>query len=221
MPPRSPLGSWYAKTQTTNTPFNAKKRIMKNKSEVRSSSEGELHFVKGNVYQPKKNTPRKLGRIIKTVGTIVVGLVILGFFALNWGNFVIQLIMPHFADTTQVENDIFRLINVERANRGLSILLKDVALTTIALEWSKHLAETGNLTHGDFSSRVTQIGYSEYSCGEIIAMYGGWTPDLGRQFVDMWLHSTGHYAVMMTASSGFMGVGVAKGFFAVVDFRFT
>ena len=90
-------------------------------------------------------------------------------------------------------------------------LLKDEALTTIALEWSKHLAETANLTHGDFEDRIAQIGYSEYQCGEIIAMYGGWTPTLGRKFVDMWLGSLGHYQIMMTALSGYMGVGVSKG----------
>jgi uncharacterized protein YkwD len=54
-------------------------------------------------------------------------------------------------------------------------------------------------------------------------MYGGWTPNLGREFADMWLRSSGHYAIMMTASSGYMGVRVSKGnqgFFAVVGFRF-
>lgn len=163
-------------------------------------------------------------RNVKTIGIFVVSLIIVGVVILSWTSFFAQIIMPHFVDTTQVETNIFNLINKERASRGLPILSMDEALTTIAFEWSKHLAETGNLTHGDFETRIAQIGYSKYQCGEIIAMYDGWTPSLGRKFVDMWLDSPRHYQVMMTPSSGYMGVGVYKGtqgFFAVVDFRFT
>jgi uncharacterized protein YkwD len=192
-----------------------------------TGKEGESYFEKEDKQRKKvrtrRETPRKILWNAKTVGAIIVGLILLGVFILSWSNFFAQLIMPHFVDTTQVETDIFKLINIERANRGLPTLLEDEALTTIALEWSKHLAEIGNLTHGDFESRVAQIGYSEYSCGEIIAMYGGWAPNLGKEFVDIWLHSIGHYEIMMTASNGYMGVGVSKGsqgFFAVVDFRF-
>ena len=156
----------------------------------------------------------------KISSALIISLIILGLSVASWGNFFAQLIMPSFVDTRQVENGIFSLINEERALRGFPTLLEDEALKTIALGWSEHLTETGILEHGDFASRVSQIGYSGYRCGEIIAMYGGWTLNLGRQFVDMWLDSPRHYAIMMTASSGFMGVGVSRGFFAVVDFRF-
>jgi len=218
--------------QCSNLPRGSEFWYQKKKA-IGKEEEPELSFVKtkstdskekkGQKVRARKEAPRKILRSAKTIGAIAIGLILLGVFILSWSNFFAQLIMPNFVDTTQVETDVFKLINVERANRGLPTLLKDEALTTIALEWSKHLAETGNLTHGDFESRIAQIGYSEYSCGEIIAMYGGWTPNLGREFVDMWLHSPEHYAIMMTASSGYMGVGVSKGsqgFFAVVDFRF-
>jgi len=130
---------------------------------------------------------------------------------------------PILTETGEVEAAIFALINEERASRGLPALLEDDALTSIALEWSAHLAGTDDLTHGDFAGRMARIGYSQYQCGEIIAMYEGWTSNLGRQFVDMWLGSPGHYQTMMIAKSGYMGVGVSEGqgFFAVVDFRFT
>ena len=214
--------------QCSNLPRGSEFWYQKKKAIGGAGKEGESYFEKedkhGKKARARRETPRKILWSAKTVGAIIVGLILLGVFILSWSNFFAQLIMPHFVDTTQVEADIFKLINVERANRGLPTLLEDEALTTIALEWSKHLAEIGNLTHGDFESRVAQIGYSEYSCGEIIAMYGGWAPNLGREFVDMWLHSLGHYEIMMTASNGYMGVGVSKGsqgFFAVVDFRFT
>ena len=196
--------------------------------------EGEFYFIKEDKKRMKRDkgesyrrAPRnRLSRIFrnaKTVGILAVSLIILGVFILSWTNFFAQIIMPHFTDTTQIENEIFRLINIERVDRGLPALLKDEALTTIALEWSREMAKTGNLTHGDFESRITGIGYLDYQCGEIIGMYGGWATNLGREFVDMWLHSYGHYQIMMTPSSGYMGVGVSKGsqgFFAVVDFRF-
>lgn len=166
---------------------------------------------------------RKTLRNVKTIGVFVISLIIVGIFIFSWINFFSQLIMPHTVDTTQVGTKIFQQINEERTNRGLPVLLNDEALGTIALEWSTYLAETGNLTHGDFGVRIASIGYSQYECGEIIGMYGGWTSTLGRAFVDMWLGSHGHREIMLTPLGGYMGVGVSKGvkgFFAVVDFRF-
>ena len=180
-----------------------------------------------NLRSSGKMKSRRPGRIRKKAKAIVVlfvSLIVVGIFILSWAGFFAQLIMPSFVDTAQIETEILELINMERANRGLPTLLVDKALATIASEWSNHLAVTGELTHGDFESRIAMIGYSHYQCGEIIAMHGGWASALGRTFVDMWLGSSGHYEIMMTPLSGYMGVGVSKvgsNFFAVVDFRFT
>ncbi len=79
------------------------------------------------------------------------------------------------------------------------------------------------LYNGDFGQRIASIGYSYYSCGEIIAEQNGWSLSLARDFVDGWIDSPEHYDIMMTASYGYMGVGVSKDgnvFYAVVDFRF-
>jgi len=156
---------------------------------------------------------------LKAIGISVVASIIAVVLIWRLPSFFAQISI----DTVQVETGIFELINEERTNRGLPALSNDDSLETIALEWSAHLAEIDDLTHGDFEGRFAGIGYSEYQCGEIIAMYEGWSSNLGRQFVDMWLDSPGHYHVMMTPKGGFMGVDVSKGrgFFAVVDFRFT
>ena len=156
---------------------------------------------------------------LKAVGIFVVGLTILSLFVWSLPRFI----SPILTDIEQAQSEIFDLINEERVSRGLPPLLKDDALASVALEWSEHLAEIDDLNHGDFAGRIAGIGYSQYQCGEIIAMYEGWTTSLGRQFVDMWLDSPGHYQTMMISKSGYMGVGVSKGrgFFAVVDFRFT
>lgn len=126
-------------------------------------------------------------------------------------------------NSDEVENRIFELINEERTNRGLPTLLPDAKLEFIANEWSEDLIDIGNLTHGDFEQRITEIEYLQYQCGEIIAWQSGWTPDIGRDFVDGWIGSIGHYYIMMTNASGYMGVGVSTNgtdFYAVVDFRF-
>jgi len=156
----------------------------------------------------------------KTVGIFVVASVVVTIIIWSLSRFF----APRVSDTADVDTSVFELINEERASWGLPALLNDDALASIALEWSEHLAEIGDLTHGDFDERIASIGYSWYHCGEIIAMYNGLTTSLGRQFVDMWLDSPGHNQIMMTPKSGYMGVGISKsaqGFFAVVDFRFT
>ena len=208
-------------------PFlHQKRKAMERETQKQQIKEGELYFVKEDELKEKERrqkTASRMTRNVKTIGILVISLIIFGIFILSWTNFFAQITIPHLVDTTRVEAEVFGLINEERASYGLPTLLKDEALATIAFEWSKHLAEIGNLTHGDFEDRIAQIGYSEYQCGEIIAMYGGWAPSLGREFVDMWLGSLGHYQIMMTPLSGYVGVGVYKGsqgFFAVVDFRF-
>jgi len=128
------------------------------------------------------------------------------------------------SETEQTEAYIFQFINEERADRDLPILGTDANLSGISKEWSEYLASINDLTHGDFANRLESIGYSSYSCGEIIAYTGGGTPlEVARKFVDMWLESPPHREIMLTSSNGYMGVGVSKSvsaFYGVVDFRF-
>ncbi|MDH5460818.1 MAG: CAP domain-containing protein [Candidatus Bathyarchaeota archaeon] len=112
---------------------------------------------------------------LKAVAIFVIASIALSLLVWSLPKFF----MPTLTDTEQVETDVFELINEERVSRGLPALLKDDALTSIALQWSEHLAEIGYLTHGDFEGRMSQIGYSQSDCGEIIAMYEGWTSNLG------------------------------------------
>ena len=128
------------------------------------------------------------------------------------------------SETEQTEAYIFHFINEERACRDLPILGTDANLSSVSKEWSGYLASINDLTHGDFASRMESIGYSSYSCGEIIAYTSGGTPsEVARKFVDMWLESPPHREIMLTSSNGYMGVGVSKSvsaFYSVVDFRF-
>ena len=134
---------------------------------------------------------------------------------------------------SQTKDELFKGINEQRINLGLPILGNDSALVSISNSWSNQLASMGTLTHGDFEGRIASIGYSYYSCGEIIGSFTSGSingipttdspSELAKEFVVMWLNSPQHREIMLTASSGFMGVGLSKSgstFYGVVDFRF-
>ena len=127
-----------------------------------------------------------------------------------------------------IEELIFQLINKDRDSRNLPTLENATDLSTIAQSWSETIAQTRNLTHGNFTSRIQSIGIytPEYQCGEIIESYGsveGSSSELARIFVDGWLGSQGHREIMLTAKSGYMGIGVSRlgsTLYGVVDFKF-
>ena len=163
----------------------------------------------------------------KYASFIVVGLIIIGII------FGINLLMTPSGTIEQTEQYIFKYINEERANRYLPVLSFDTNLNAVSKEWSEYLTSINELTHGDFNGRMISIGYSYYSCGEIIGSFtsgsinGGSSTDvrseIARHFVDMWLDSPPHREIMLTQSPGFMGVGVSgfnSVFYGVVDFRF-
>jgi uncharacterized protein YkwD len=163
----------------------------------------------------------------KYISFIVVGLSAIGIIV------VINLLMTSSIAIEQTEEYIFKYINEERANRYLPVLGNDRNLTVASKDWSEYLISINELTHGDFNGRMRSIGYSYYSCGEIIGSFTSGSingvssindpSEIARQFVNMWLDSPPHREIMLTQSTGFMGVGVSgfnTAYFGVVDFRF-
>ncbi len=122
-----------------------------------------------------------------------------------------------------VKEEIFRLINEKRVADGLPELANDSLLTVTAQSWSESMAQKMELEHGNFGSRMNQIGYlNNYMCGEIIAFYSS-SNDLAITLVDGWINSPLHKEIMFTAKNGKMGIGLAKGadgYYATVDFIF-
>ena len=168
-----------------------------------------------------------MGTIGKIVSSFVVGLIVVGIFV------GIGLLMTSSVDIEQTEVYIFQYINEERANRNLPILGNDTNLSVVSNQWSEHLASINDLTHGDFEGRMKDIGYSYYSCGELIGSFTSGSvngiptenspSEIAREFVKMWLESPPHREIMLTSSTGYMGVGVGRYrsvFYGVVDFRF-
>jgi len=168
-----------------------------------------------------------MGLIKKIVGSVCIALVLIGVYV------GINLFMTASVDLDQTELCIFRYINEERANRSLPVLANDTNLSTTSISWSNYLASINDLTHGDFETRMQSIGYSHYSCGEIIGSFSSGSvnglptenspSEIARQFVNMWLNSLSHREIMLSSYGGCMGVGVSRFravFYGVVDFRF-
>jgi uncharacterized protein YkwD len=168
-----------------------------------------------------------MGTLGKYFSSILVGVIVIGIIV------GINLLMTSSVDIEQTEEYIFKYINEERANRILPVLGYDVKLNVASREWSEYLASINELTHGDFDGRMRSIGYSYYSCGEIIGSFTSGSinglpstnvpSEIARQFVNMWLDSQPHREIMLTESTGLMGVGVSRFksvFYGVVDFRF-
>jgi uncharacterized protein YkwD len=170
-----------------------------------------------------------IGGIVTIVFFLVVGLIIAFIFG-GIGGFMTSSI-----NMNQTKDDIFQGINQQRASLGLPILGNDSALVTTSNQWSIQLASMDTLTHGDFNGRMNSIGLpdTQYSTGEIIGSFQSGSlngiPDtrsasaLAKEFVDMWLNSPPHREIMLTASSGYMGVGLDRNgstFYGVVDFKF-
>jgi uncharacterized protein YkwD len=180
----------------------------------------------------KRSRPLKKRRIMNGLkGATALFLVMTALF--SFGYFFIYNSFTVSMTTTQ--QYIFTYINDERTSRGLPALGIDNSLATIAKSWSNYLTSTyGNITHGNFNERMQSIGLPNhvYSTGESIAYFGGNlfsypTENLASEhaieFVDLWLNSPPHREIMLTPSTGYMGVGVnhqALGFYGVVDFKF-
>lgn len=243
-PARAPLGAALAHKDPYSLTKPKRRNILessvatntKRSANAKFSSEGSLHFVRNPDYKQRK----RLKRAAKIIVSLVV-IAALGYCLWIASPSIIQSIIQYTTQqptptstplptntNSEIETQIFQLINVERANRGLPTLQNDTSLTTIAKSWSNQIAETHNLTHGNFMSRLTEIGIYTYGFqyGEIIESYGSTTgtpSTLARIFVDGWLDSQGHREIMLTALSGYMGVGASrKGstLYGVVDFKF-
>jgi len=165
----------------------------------------------------------------KVVGVVLSSLILIGVCVR------IALFLFSTVDLGQTEKYVFQYINEERANRNLPTLGNDTELCRIAQNWSSYISSMNKLTHGDFDGRMQTIGLpnATYSCGEIIGSFSSGSinfiptenspSDIARELVNGWLDSPPHREIMLTASSGYMGVGVSKYggvFYSVVDFKF-
>lgn len=112
---------------------------------------------------------------------------------------------------SNVEQEIVRLVNVERAKEGLQPLTMDVELQKVAKKKSEDMKAKNYFSHtsptyGSPFDMMKQFGITYKSAGENIAK--GQTT--AQQVMDAWMNSAGHRANIMSTSFTHIGVGYVK-----------
>jgi len=112
-----------------------------------------------------------------------------------------------------IEQEVIRLVNVERANAGLPALKYDWELARVAEHKSQDMADKNYFSHtsptyGSPFNMMKNYGINYRSAGENIAQ----GQKTAAQVVDAWMNSEGHRANILNKNYTHIGVGyVAKG----------
>lgn len=114
-------------------------------------------------------------------------------------------------DIRTQENEVIRLVNVERSKRGLQPLKANWELSRVARLKSQDMANKGYFSHqsptyGSPFNMMENFGIRFSSAGENIA-YGQKTP---AQVMTAWMNSPGHRANILSPSYTEIGVGLAR-----------
>lgn len=109
------------------------------------------------------------------------------------------------------EQEVLRLVNVERAQAGLPALKNDWELARVAEHKSLDMAEKGYFSHnsptyGSPFDMMKAYGINYRAAGENIAK-GQRTP---QEVVNAWMNSSGHRANILSSNFTHMGVGYVK-----------
>ena len=116
-------------------------------------------------------------------------------------------------ETLDYEQEVIRLVNIERAKYGLPALTEDWELSRVARYKSQDMKDKRYFSHtsptyGSPFDMMRSFGLSYRTAGENIAM-GQRTP---QQVVNAWMNSSGHRANILNSSYKKIGVGyVASG----------
>ena len=121
-----------------------------------------------------------------------------------------KLTIPTVTTTAQ-EDEVIRLVNVERSKQGLQLLTKNWELCRVARYKSADMANKGYFSHtsptyGSPFKMMESFGIRFSSAGENIA-YGQRTP---QEVMNGWMNSPGHRSNILSPSYTQIGVGMAK-----------
>jgi uncharacterized YkwD family protein len=122
-----------------------------------------------------------------------------------------KITVPNIDDVKAQENEVIRLVNVERTKRGLSALKTNWQVSRIARYKSKDMADLNYFSHysktyGSPFDMLENFGVKFSAAGENIAS-GQTTPS---QVVTAWMNSPGHRSNILSLSYTQIGVGLAK-----------
>ncbi|MEV6298628.1 CAP domain-containing protein [Actinoplanes sp. NPDC051861] len=106
-----------------------------------------------------------------------------------------------------LQNDVNRLINVERSKNGCAALTVNAALTKAARGHSTYMAQSGSFSHTgkggtSFSARIKTAGYAKPGAENI-----AWGYRTGSDVVKGWMKSPGHRANIVNCKLKTVGVG--------------
>lgn len=109
------------------------------------------------------------------------------------------------------EQEVIRLVNIERSKQGLKSLTYDWQLSRVARYKSQDMKDKGYFSHtsptyGSPFEMMKSFGISYRTAGENIAK-GQRTPS---EVVNAWMNSSGHRANILNSSFTKIGVGYVK-----------
>lgn len=114
-----------------------------------------------------------------------------------------------------VEQEIYRIVNEERAKAGVPTLGYNNTMQKYARIKSQDMAERNYFDHKDpdgalITSKMQSDGVGYSAWGENIAYIGGRPSELASQFMTNWMNSTGHRENILSTNFNSIGVGVYK-----------
>jgi uncharacterized protein YkwD len=116
---------------------------------------------------------------------------------------------------SSAETAMVAALNADRTSRGLIPVRADARLMEIARARSADMVANSYFSHVQPDGRnvfniLSASGISWYGAGEIIAMNNYPTLDTSLQRANTdWLNSPGHYAIVVSTSYNYVGVGLA------------
>ncbi|QNU67741.1 SafA/ExsA family spore coat assembly protein [Ruminiclostridium herbifermentans] len=122
-----------------------------------------------------------------------------------------KLTIPDQSSVKALEAEVIRLVNVERAKKGLQALKADWEISRVARYKSQDMINKKYFSHtsptyGSPFKMLETFGIRFSSAGENIA-YGQKTP---AAVMNSWMNSSGHRANILSPSYTHIGVGLAK-----------
>lgn len=122
-----------------------------------------------------------------------------------------KIYIPEASSLKSYEDEVVRLVNVERAKYGLPALKSHWELARVARYKSQDMIDKNYFSHqsptyGSPFNMMESFGLRFSSAGENIA-YGQRTP---QEVVNAWMNSPGHRANILSKTYTHIGVGAAK-----------
>lgn len=121
-----------------------------------------------------------------------------------------KLVVPAINDIKAIENEVVRLVNVERINRGLQPLTQNWQLSRVARYKSQDMINKNYFDHisptyGSPFTMMENFGIKFTAAGENIAM-GQNSPSA---VMNSWMNSPGHRSNILSPAYNQIGVGLA------------